>query len=407
MDSSKTRVRGIGNDSLRRENLATVLRLVHRSGSAGSSRSTLTARTGLNRSTIAALVAELASRGLVAESDPAIRSSVGRPSPIVAVTKKAVAVAVNPEIDSIRLALVGLGGSVLARHRVAATADLSASQAVELTATAVRVLLQELGPEQWNVGVGVAVPGLVRTEDGLVRLAPHFGWVDEPFTAMLSSSLGLPVSAGNDATLGVLAEGTFGAGRGIGDLVYLNGGASGIGGGIVTGGLPLTGAAGYAGELGHTLVNSNGVTCHCGAAGCLETEVRRAPLLELLGLADEESDELGSALLAAFEDVSGSQRSSEIRAEVERQLGYLGIAVRTAINTLNPRLIVLGGFLADLYAADPGKLNNSLAARPLAASGESVQVVPAELGSDILMVGAAELAFSELLADPVKFQDAS
>ncbi|MBX3087978.1 MAG: transcriptional regulator, partial [Cryobacterium sp.] len=96
MDSSKTRLRGIGNDSLRRENLATVLRLVHRSGSAGSSRSTLTARTGLNRSTIAALVTELASRGLVSETDPAVRSSVGRPSPIVAVTQKTVAVAVNP-----------------------------------------------------------------------------------------------------------------------------------------------------------------------------------------------------------------------------------------------------------------------------------------------------------------------
>lgn len=395
MNTTASPARGFGNDSLRRDNLATVLGLVHRSGAEGRSRSDLTALTGMNRSTIAALVGELVARGLVAESEPPSRSRVGRPSPIVTAARRAVALAVNPEIDAIQLAVVGLGGRVIDRHRVAASADLAVPDAVELAATAARRLLADLGPDRTLIGVGIAVPGLVRTADGLVRLAPHFGWVDEPFTALLSLALDLPAWAGNDATLGVLAEGTFGAGRGIDDLVYLNGGASGIGGGIVTGGRPLTGAAGYAGELGHTLVNSNGVLCHCGATGCLETEVRRAPLLELVGLDDARSDELGAALLDADSDA--------VRDEVERQLGYLGVTVRNAINTLNPRRIVLGGFLAALHAAAPGKLERSVAARPLAASRESVTIVPAELGGDILMVGAAELAFAGLLADPTTF----
>jgi predicted NBD/HSP70 family sugar kinase len=349
----------------------------------------------MNRSTIAALVAELASRGLVAESDPSARTSVGRPSPIVTATRRAVALAVNPEIDVIKLALVGLGGRVIARHAVPASEDLAVPDAVELTAVAARKLLAGLTQDQDLVGIGIAIPGLVRTADGLVRLAPHFGWTDEPFTELLSSALGLPASAGNDATLGVLAESTFGAGRGISDVVYLNGGASGIGGGIVAGGRPLTGAAGYAGELGHTLVNSDGVACHCGATGCLETEVRRAPLLELVGLDDARSDELGAELLASEAD--------DVLAEVDRQLGYLGVTVRNAINTLNPQRIVLGGFLAALHAVAPEKLGDSVAARPLAASRESVTIVPAELGGDILMVGAAELAFAGLLADPTTF----
>jgi predicted NBD/HSP70 family sugar kinase len=387
--------RGFGNDSLRRDNLATVLRLVHRSGAEGLSRSALTARTGMNRSTIAALVGELAERGLVAESEPVSRSGVGRPSPIVTTTERAVALAVNPEIDAIRLAVVGLGGRVLARHRVAARPDIDVPDVVELTATAARTLLAGLAPGHRVIGAGIAVPGLVRTGDGLVRLAPHFGWVDEPFTALLSVALDLPASAGNDATLGVLAEATFGAGRGIADLVYLNGGASGIGGGIVAGGRPLTGGAGYAGELGHTLVNSDGALCHCGATGCLETEVRRAPLLELAGLDDSRADELEEVLLASDDPA--------VRAEVDRQLGHLGVALRTAINTLNPERIVLGGFLAALYAVAPGQLALSGTARPLAASRESVEIVSAELGSDILMVGAAELAFAGLLADPTTF----
>ena len=395
MNTTESPARGFGNDSLRRDNLATVLGLVHRSGAEERSRSDLTALTGMNRSTIAALVGELVARGLVAESEPRSRSRVGRPSPIVAATTSAVALAVNPEIDAIQLAVVGLSGRVISRHRVAASADLGVPDAVELTAAAARELLTGLPPDQRLVGIGIAVPGLVRTADGLVRLAPHFGWVDEPFTELLSDALDLPAWAGNDATLGVLAEGTFGAGRGIADLVYLNGGASGIGGGIVAGSRPLTGAAGYAGELGHTLVNSNGILCHCGATGCLETEVRRAPLLELVGLDDARSDELASALLGADSDA--------VRAEVERQLGYLGVTVRNAINTLNPQRIVLGGFLAALYAVAPDRLGRSVSAQPLAASRESVTIVPAELGGDILMVGAAELAFAGLLVDPTTF----
>jgi len=395
VNTTASPARGFGNDSLRRDNLATVLGLVHRSGAEGRSRSTLTALTGMNRSTIAALVAELVTRGLVAESEPSAPTGVGRPSPIVTATRRAVALAVNPEIDAIKLALVSLGGRVISRHRVPAFDAITVPDAVELTAGAARTMLAGLAADQELVGIGIAIPGLVRTSDGLVRLAPHFGWVDEPFTAHLSEALDLPASAANDATLGVLAESTFGAGRGIADVVYLNGGASGIGGGIVAGGRPLTGAAGYAGELGHTLVNSDGIPCHCGATGCLETEVRRAPLLELLGLDDARSDELGAALL--------DSEALDVRTEVERQLGYLGVTVRNAINTLNPQRIVLGGFLAALHAVAPEKLESSVAAQALAASRESVTIVPAELGGDILMVGAAELAFAKLLTDPTTF----
>lgn len=388
-------LRGLGSDSLRRENLATVLRLVHRSGADGRSRSELTAVTGLNRSTIAALVGELVGLGLVGESDPGPSSRVGRPSPIVSTTQKAVALAINPEIDAIHLATVGMGGRVIARQRIAVDAQISVTRAVEFAANVSRSLIAGLSPAQRVIGVGVAVPGLVRSEDGLIRLAPHFGWIDEPFTAMLSSALDLPASASNDASLGVLAESAFGAGRGIGDLVYLNGGAGGVGGGIVAGGVPLTGAAGYAGELGHTLVNSVGIRCDCGAIGCLETEVRRSPLLELVGLDAVDSDLLEQALVASTSDA--------VRAEIERQLGFLAIGIRNAVNTLNPERVVLGGFLAALHAAAPELLVQSLATQPLQAIGESVRIVPAELGNDILMVGAAELAFAGLLADPTSF----
>ncbi|MET4781147.1 ROK family transcriptional regulator [Glaciihabitans sp. UYNi722] len=385
--------RGNSNDHVRRHNLSVILGLVHRAR--GLSRAQLTRQTGLNRSTVAALVAELVERELVVESEPDSSNQVGRPSPIVRPSPAVVGIAINPEIDAVTVGVVGLGGTVLKRVRHATGHPPSVEEAVQISAAVIAGMRPELDASYRTVGVGVAVPGLVRVEDGLVRLAPHLRWEDEPLAAMLAEATGLPVLAANDAHLGTMAESTFGAGRGLTDLIYLNGGASGIGGGIISGGNSLGGVAGYAGELGHTLVNSVGVRCHCGAIGCLETEARREHLLQVVGLTDADADDLETAILASTEPA--------VLAEVHRQLRFLAIALRNAINTLNPQLIVLGGFLGTLYAAAPGVLDDLLAEQPLKASRESVRVTRAELGRDLLIIGAGELAFQPLIADPAGF----
>ena len=387
---------GSNNDHLRRHNLSVVLGLAHRTG--GLSRAQLTRQTGLNRSTIADLVGELVDRQLVVELEPDSSGQVGRPSPIVRPNPGAVALAVNPEVDAVTIGVVGLGGTVLKRVRYPTPHSTSAKQAVAICAAVIEGMRSELDTRYLTVGIGVAVPGLVREQDGLVRLAPHLGWVDEPLAHMLMEATGYSVVAANDASLGALAESTFGSGRDVTDLIYLNGGASGIGGGVIAGGVSLAGIAGYAGEFGHTLVNSAGVICGCGALGCFETEVARAPLLELVGLTDADGDELERALMAS--------RSSAVQAEVERQLDYLAVALRNAINVFNPRLIVLGGFLGSLYALAPAYLDEKLAHQPLLAAREGVTISRTQLASDLLMIGAAELAFESILSDPASARSA-
>ena len=381
---------GNNSDHVRRHNLSVILGMAHRTG--GLSRAQLTRRTGLSRSTIAALVAELVYRQLVVEVGPDSSGQVGRPSPVVRPNPGAVALAVNPEVDAITIGVVGLGGSVLKRVRYPTPRSTTVTEAVAICAAVIEGMRSELDACYRTVGIGVAVPGLVREQDGLVRLAPHLGWVDEPLARMLTDATGFPVVAANDASLGALAENTFGAGRDVSDLIYLNGGASGIGGGVIVGGVSLTGIAGYAGEFGHTLVNSAGAVCSCGALGCLETEVARAPLLKLVGLTDADSDELELALIAS--------RSPAVLAEVERQLGFLAIALRNAINVFNPRLVILGGFLGSLYAVGPAYLDQKLAHQPLLAAREEVTIRRTQLASDLLMIGAAELAFESILSDP-------
>ncbi|MGN6742201.1 MAG: ROK family protein, partial [Amnibacterium sp.] len=253
------------NDLVRRHNLALVLRRVH---VAPATRSELTRVSGLNRSTIGALVAELADRGLVVEDEPAGAGQVGRPSPIVRPSDVPVAIAVNPELDAVTVAVVRLGGRVLAKERIPLDAPPTPEDAVRLAADAARRLLRGAG-EVRLLGAGVAVPGVVRRGDGLVRLAPPLGWRDVPIAAMLGEALGVQAGAANDAGLGAQADWVFGAGRGVDDIVYLHAGASGIGAGIISGGRPLLGATGHAGELGHTAIRRHGPRDTIGLRGTL------------------------------------------------------------------------------------------------------------------------------------------
>ncbi|WP_104178293.1 ROK family transcriptional regulator [Cryobacterium sp. Y50] len=384
-------MQGTNHDDLRRRNLSIILRLVHRGGAA--SRAQLTRLTGLNRSTIGALVAELVERGLVEERMPDPTRLAGRPSPIVAASDRVVALALNPEIDAITVGVVALSGVVHRRIRFATRSSPTAAEAVAITVSIVDKLRSELS-EYSIIGIGVAVPGLVRASDGLVRHAPHLGWVDEPLGDLLAAATGLPVVAANDASLGVTAERYFGAGQGMTDLIYLNGGSSGIGGGLVVGGVAAGGRAGYAGEFGHVRVSASGQKDSAGIAGTLEAEVTRDALLEALGLraSETDADTLERALLASDSPV--------VHAEVARQLDFLAVALAGAVNVLNPQVIVLGGFLSALHAVDPDRLSRAVAALSLGTAFDGVRIAPALLGSNLLLIGAAELAFEALLLDP-------
>lgn len=392
-DASRSQLRGNNLDVVRRRNLALVLRRVHEVGAI--SRARLTKETGLNRSTIAALVAELVQLRLVLETDPDPTNQVGRPSLVIVPSDHAVAITVHPELDAATICLVGLGGHIIRRETYPTPGLPSAREFVDIAASAIERMRPDLR-DRSVVGIGLAVPGLVRALDGVVTLATHLEWRDEPLGEMLRQATGYDVWAANDASLGAIAESIRGAGVDVDDLIYLNGGASGIGGGIIADGVLLGGASGYAGEIGHTLVNSNGALCHCGSTGCLETEVTRAPLLKALGLAPTEAALLEETLLARLAEPG----NDDLRALVDRQLGFLARALANTINTFNPRLILLGGFLGSLYAAAPDALEAAVQSLAMAGPRDTVRIARATLGGSIIELGAAELAFRSLLADP-------
>jgi predicted NBD/HSP70 family sugar kinase len=381
----------LAGEGVRQRNLSRLLRLVHREGPV--SRAALTEATSLNRSTIADLVAELVRIELVVENAPEAAGRVGRPSPLVAASGRVVALAANPEVDALEIAAVGLDRAVVVRERIDLDHLISPEQTAALIADRADRWAGGALSGARVVGVGLAIPGLVRASDGIVRSAPHLGWTDVPVRDLVASATGLPVTVGNDASLGAMAEHLFGAARGIDDVVYLNGGASGIGGGLIVHGVPVGGAGGYAGEFGQNRPGIASARDRRAGEGVLEDEVSRARLLAVaqLGVADEPT--LASAL--------ASKASPSVTDEIARQRRILSTALANAVNVLNPSVIVLGGFLATLAAHDLDGLQELVRSQAMPASAEHLDIRPAELAEDRLLVGAAEAAFAALLYDPV------
>ncbi|MEV7970198.1 ROK family protein [Sphaerisporangium sp. NPDC088356] len=390
---------GRSQEEIRQHNLGTLLRHVHLGGPI--SRAALADLMGLNRSTIRALTAELTSAGLVREELPKDTGKAGRPSLVVRPESGRVYVlAFDIRVDRLVAARVGLGGVILDRREaVRPRAGVDLDDVVGVLAGFARQMHRKAHPDSVCAGVGAAYCGMIRPGDGMVRFGPNMGWVDQAFGTELGVrlGLGLPVMVGNEAHLGALAEHERGAGIGFQNLIYLHGDV-GVGGGIIVGGKLLDGDGGYGCELGHMMVNPyNGRPCGCGSRGCLEAEVGEQALLDAAG---RSSDLVGREGVRAV--VAAADNGDIAAQEALRRIGdWLGIGVANLINLFNPGLVIFGGMLREVYPGSAAQVHSRVEANVLVISREKVQLRTSALGDDATLIGAAELAFSKLLASPL------
>ncbi|MFI7601528.1 ROK family protein [Actinoplanes sp. NPDC049681] len=372
---------GAGQEEIRRQNLGAVLRYVHVHGP--TSRAELTSRLGLNRSTIGALAADLVTAGLVTEEVPATAGRAGRPSLVVSPRSERVyAHAVSIEPGRLRAARVGLGGHILDRREASRVPGAALPDTVGDLARLIRAMEQDPGADTVCAGGAVAVADSTRG-------------ADETIPAALGSVLGAPAPGfvtGDLADLAALAEHTRGVAAGIDDLVYLHG-DPGITAGIVTGGRLVTGHGGRSGKVGHMVVNPHGHRCDCGSRGCWETEAGVAALLRRAG-APAGTDLLTVLRAAAMGDTVA-------RSALRGVADWLGFGVANLVNVFNPDVVVFGGTLREVYAAGAPTVRRRLDAMALPASREHLQLRPGALGPDAPLIGAAEIAFENLLTDPL------
>ncbi|GAA2620773.1 ROK family transcriptional regulator [Paractinoplanes durhamensis] len=386
---------GPSQEEVRRHNLGTLLRYVHVHGA--TSRAELTSRLGLNRSTIGALTAELTTAGLVSEAAPRETGRAGRPSLVVRPESSMVyAYALSIEVDRLRAARVGLGGRILDRRETERPRGMQVLDAVQPLTEFIHEMRREVPAGARYIGTGAAVAGMVRRDDGMVRLAPTIGWVEEPVGAALRAELGDGLlTVGNHADVSALVEHSRGAAAGCDNVIYLFGDV-GVGAGIIADGRRVSGHGGYGGEVGHMVVNPYGRECSCGSRGCWETEIGEYALLKHAGRGDDTGRE------AVLGVVDAAMRGDSQAQFAVRQVGeWIGFGVGNLVNIFNPEAVIFGGTLRDVYLVAAAQIRSRLNAIALPACREHIRLRTPELGYDAALIGAAELAFEHLLEDPL------
>ncbi len=286
----------------------------------------------------------------------------------------------------------------LAHRRVFTPEDADGRYEYRTMLDMARELIAETGNP---VAIGVSFGGPVDAAAGVVRLSHHVpNWENVPLRDNLHAEFGVPVAIENDANVAALGEYRFGAGKNADPLLYLTV-STGVGGGWIIGGEIYGGANGMAGEIGHTVVNPEGMPCVCGKRGCVEAEAsgtaiaRRArrmidanvadgmDMLEALGVSAHE------VTAAHISDAAtrGNLLARQILAESARCLGR---GIGNAINLMNPQRVILGGGVTKA-----GELWWHIVretARQYALPEIPVDIVPATLGDDAPLWGAVALA---------------
>jgi predicted NBD/HSP70 family sugar kinase/biotin operon repressor len=373
--------------SLRERNRLLVVDALRRRGHA--SRSDLARLTSLSRTTVGTVVAALQEQGLVVEQQVNGDRQTGRGRPPVLLRldpTAGVAVGIFFDHDEVRVALADLSSTVLGEDRTEIDVDHSATDAIDVAVEMVRSLQRAAGVDSSHlVGAGVGLSGPIDPHTGKTSSAVILpGWAGLQAQRELADRLELHVEVDNDANLGALAEVSFGAGRGLRDVVYVMVGA-GIGAGLVLGGRVHRGAAGLAGEIGHVQARVDGAVCRCGNRGCLETVAGegalRALLRPRLGYDVTVRDLLD---LVAEGDLGACRVVNDAGRAIGRVLADL-------CNALNPEAIIVGGQLSE--AAEPllGGIRETVYRYALPGAAEGVRVLLGELGDRAEVVGALAL----------------
>lgn len=389
---------GAGLDEVHRTNLGAVLRQVHLHGAL--SRAELTTSLGLSRSTIGTLTAELSAAGLVSEARPGDRGRTGRPSLVVRPESRVFVYAVHFGADQVTAARVGLGGTLLGLARTGRARGHATAASLAGTVRSLVSTMPDPAPAgAVCVGGAAAVSGLVRLEDGSPSLSVPAGTLGTE----LADALGLarPAAVGSSADLGALAEHTRGCAVDSNDVIYLHGDA-GVGGGVIAGGTLLAGRGGRGGEVGHMVVNAAGRRCGCGNHGCWETEIGEQALLRAAGrdAGGVEGIEGVQGVLAVVDAATWGDARAQAAL---RQVGdWLAFGVANLVNVLNADTVVFGGTLREVYQACAAQIRGGVDRRVLPAVRDHLRLRTPALGDDAPLMGAAELAFQGVLADPLR-----
>jgi predicted NBD/HSP70 family sugar kinase len=350
-------------------------------GSGPLTQAELARQTGLSTATVSNIVKTMAATGSI---ETERTTSSGRRALLVRLRNNgAVAVGVDFGRRHLRIVLASLGFEVVAEKFVELPIGHRAQESLDRASQLLAAMLEECGLRPSAVlGVGVGIPGPIDRRTGTVvqgAILPE--WVGIHL-ADLEKLLRFPVVFDNDANLGALAEVTWGTHNTAKDLVFVKIG-SGIGAGLILDGHPFSGSLGITGEIGHEIITDNGVACHCGNRGCLETVASTSVMMALLGT---------RAPVTTADIVQNAIAGDAATLRVLDDAGVaIGRGLASIANLINPEVIVIGGPLAGLGQILLAPIERGLLRHAVPSVGEATSLVMSSLGDRAEALGAASL----------------
>jgi glucokinase-like ROK family protein len=369
--------------------------------SGGISRADLARQLGLSRAAMSSIVGDFLRLEMTRESENSPTNRGRRPVLLEINPNFGYVVGVDVGATHVSLNLADFSANILNASEF--SFDVSKGPLVCLAEIdeMLRSFLAENGMDFPDLlAIGVGVPGPVVVELGAVVAPPIMpGWDRFPIQRHLENLWGCPVILGNDAELGALGEWAYGAGRNEQHLLFVKVGY-GIGAGLLLDGQIYRGATGCAGEIGHITVDENGPICTCGNRGCLEafsggrSIAQRAAKAIQSGRRTQLSNIPIEKITAS--DVALYARKGDLVAqEIVAQAGeYLGTALASLINILNPGMIIIGGSVSQMGDLFLEPIRQAATKRSLPVFSQSVRITAAYLGQRSSAIGAVTQALT-------------
>lgn len=366
----------------------------HLCANPGLSRADLATAVGLTKSTVSLLVRELIAEGWLVEREIVATGDLGRrPTPLFIDPTRLLLLGAEVGIESVRVVATSLTGEVLGRAVANYGANKSAKACIATLASALLKVRKQLHDDKHQIiGIGIGVPGGVDEASGFLHFAPNLGWRDIPFAQLTSERLsgsalaGIALFVQNEADVAALGELEFNPSPAFDPLLYVSIN-QGVGAGVIVGDRLLTGSRGFAGEVGHIILQLNGPHCSCGRRGCAEAMIG---LRALLPAPRKSSTTLASPSLAEVQHRLDNGDTDTARA-VKKAGHALGVLLQNLASAYDPACIVLGGSVVELGDSFLQPALHTLNAYATAANLASPTVQTSRYGADAVAVGAAAL----------------
>ncbi len=302
---------------------------------------------------------------------------------------------------NVKIALVDDKGKIIYSNSVPTYAQMGYEYTVNNIKQAIKDLMRETNTKPTDIqGIGFDFPGQVDYKTGIVKLAPNIpGWVNVPIAKMIEDEFHIPTRIDNDVRCAALGELKFGAGKGCENFVCITVG-TGIGSGLVINGKLVRGAANAAGEIGHIkLQMQGGPICGCGDTGCLEAFASGPSIVAMA------QEYLKGGKSTKFREMAGADgeitpyivaKAAEAGDPVAKRIFeitgyYIGMGLVSVINLLNPEKVIIGGGVAEAGDLLLEPIRKTIKERAMVIAGNSVEIVPAQLGNSAGVIGASML----------------